>query len=151
MKKEIAKQEITHAESLDTAAALPNLNGMITHPAPLSIQYWGGETPGEYKDVYIFGIGLADVMSMETKELKPMECVFMVEITPEGEIIRWYSAAVKLVGDVKVAISRGDILTPLPGQSATGVRIVYEGKREMPNKHHMSVWKILKLIMPESA
>jgi hypothetical protein len=138
--------EEIRAASLDTAGALPSLNGSVEHFTPLSISYWSPETPGEYKDCFVFGVGDADIQDFETKETKSVECVFILEQTPDNHLVRWYSASRILVGTVKSAISRSEIIQ---ATYLTPVRIIYKGLKRTKTGKNAADWQVMRLIVAD--
>lgn len=132
------------AANLDTAQSLPSLENATAHPAPLSIAYWSPTEAGESKSVFVFGVADAEIQDMETKEPKTAECVFLLEQTADNQLLRWYSASKILVGSIKSAIDRGEIL---PGTYLTPVRITYKGLKRTKSGKNAANWEILRLII----
>ena len=135
--------EQLQASRLDTQQNLPDLSKAKRHFVPLNIEYWTPEKEGEEKLVYIHSVGLHEVPDMETGEIKQLECVMMLERS--GDMVKRYlNAGRVLVGNIKDAIHRGEIV---PGTTLTPVAIIYLGKR--PNKSNAKVsnaWQIMPII-----
>lgn len=81
----------------------------LKHFIPLSIEYWSPQAEDEEKLVYVAGVSFHDVPDMETAEIRSVECVLLLE--QQGDTLcRFISASRVLVGNIKDAIIRGDIV-----------------------------------------
>jgi len=132
------------AHSLDNKnTELADLKNAGRHFVPLNIEYWTPQAEGEEKLVYIHSVGLHEVPDMETGEIKQLECVMMLERS--GDVVKRYlNAGRVLVGSIKDAITRGEIV---PGTTLTPVAIIYLGKRQNKSNSKISnAWQIVRLI-----
>jgi hypothetical protein len=123
---------------------MPMLAEAEAHPAPLTIEYWSPAAEGEFKNVFIFGVADGEVRDMKTKEIKIQECAYLIEQTDDGRLLRWHTAAAVLVGNIKSAISRNEII---PGTKLTPVRIIYKGLKRTKSGNNAASWEILRLIV----
>ena len=135
--------EQIYAANIETAATLPSLENATAYPAPLSVNYWSPSKVGDSKDGFVMGIMDADVIDMDSKKPKTMECMFFIEQSGES-LLRWYSASMILVGNIKSAIDRGEII---PGTHLTPVRITYKGIKRTKATRNAADWEILRLIV----
>lgn len=134
------------ATQFSTISVLPDLKNAQKHFMPLSEDYWSPQIEGEEKLVFICGIGDKEVSDMETGEVKVLECVLFIE-RQEDTLVRLYSASKVLVGNVKDAIRRGEII---PNCSLTPVSIKYLGqKKNKSNAKLSNRWQIIPLIVSE--
>lgn len=115
------------------------------HFVPLNIDYWSPKEAGEEKLVYIHGIDIHEVPDMDSGELKQLECVMLLE-RQDDTLKRLISASRILVGNIKDAIQRGEII---PNTTLTPVSITFLGKGTNSSNARMSNrWQIIPLIMP---
>jgi len=133
--------------NINTQKELPILQTASKHFVPLNIDYWSPKEAGEEKLVYIHGIDIHEVPDMDTGELKQLECVMLLE-RQDDTLKRLISASRILVGNIKDAIQRGEII---PKTTLTPVSITFLGKATNSSNSRMSNrWQIIPLIMPES-
>ena len=132
------------AESnLDTQSTLPDLAKAEKHFVPINIEYWTPEKEGEEKLVYIHSVGNHEIPDMETGEIKVLECVLLLEHI-DGVIRRYQQAGRVLVGNIKDAIQRGEIV---PGTALTPISIKYLGQKKNKSNSKMSNrWEIIPLV-----
>jgi len=129
--------------NLDTQKQLPDLAKAKKHFVPLSIEYWTPEKEGEEKLVYIHSVGIHEVPDMDTGEIKQLECVMFLE-KQDDVVKRFINAGRVLVGNIKDAIKRGEIIA---GTTLTPVSITYLGKKQNRSNARISnVWQIIPLI-----
>lgn len=142
-KKGLYSAEKIEQSNLDTQKQLPDLSKAKKHFVPLSIEYWTPTNEGEEKLVYIHSIGMHEVHDMDTGEIKQLECVMMLE--KQGDIVKRYiNAGRVLVGNIKDAIQRGEIVE---GTILTPLSITYLGKKQNNGNARISnMWKIIPLI-----
>jgi hypothetical protein len=132
--------------NISTQAVLPKLEAKNKGFIPVSVEYWSPATEGEEKLVYIAGVSYHDVPNMDTGEISSVECVMMLE-QQEDKLCRYISASKVLVGNIKDAISRGDIV---PMTTLTPVAIAFIGKKKNRGNGKMSNrWQIIPLIVTE--
>jgi len=142
-KKGLYSSEQIKASNLDTQKNLPDLTQAKKHFVPLSIDYWTPTQEGEEKLVYIHSVGLHEVPDMDTGEVKQLECVMFLE--KQGDVVkRFINAGRVLVGNIKDAINRGEIVE---GTTLTPVAITYLGKKQNSTNARISnCWQIIPLI-----
>ena len=135
------------AESnIDNQSSLPDLASSKEHSVPLNIEYWSPQAEGEEKRVYVYGIQYHEVPDMKTGELKILECVVFIERI-DDKLMRFISASKVLVGNIAVAIKRGDII---PQSTLTPVSIKFLGqKKNRTNSQLSSRWQITPLIVSD--
>lgn len=132
--------------NISTQTALPKLEAKNKGFIPLSVEYWSPTAEGEEKLVYVAGISFHDVPDMETGEINSIECVMLLE-QQDDKLCRFISASKVLVGNIKDAIGRGDIV---PMTTLTPVAITFVGKRKNRGNGRMSNrWQIIPLIVAE--
>ena len=132
------------AADIGNQTSLPSLVDAPKHFIPLSIEYWSPQAEGEEKLVYVAGVSFHDVPDMETSEIRSVECVLLLE--QQGDTLcRFISASRVLVGNIKDAIMRGDIL---PMTTLTPVSITFMGqKKNRSNAKLSNRWKIVPIIV----
>lgn len=129
--------------SLSSTTNLPELAELKPHFVPLSTEYWTPSAEGEEKLVFIAGISNHEVPDLTTGEIKVLECVLMLEPV-DGVLTRYISASKVLVGNIKDAINRGEII---PMSTLTPVAIKFLGqKKNKSNAKLSNRWQILPLI-----
>lgn len=134
------------AAQLDKQENLPDLNGAKRHFMPMTVEYWSPEKEGEEKEVYIAGVEHHEVPDMETAEIRSIECVLMLE--KQGDkLVRYINASRILVGNIKEAIRRGEIV---PMTVLTPVAIKYLGLKKTKSGKNAARWQILPLIIQEA-
>ena len=132
------------AANIGNQISLPSLVEAPKHFIPLSVEYWSPQAEGEEKLVYIAGIDLHDVPNMETGEINSVECVMLLE-QQDQTLCRFISASKVLVGNIKDAISRGEII---PMTTLTPVSIKFLGqKKNRSNAKLSNRWQIIPLIV----
>jgi hypothetical protein len=136
-------EQITQAHIHETSE-LPSLVETRAAPVPLSVEYWSPEKEGEFKRCWILGIEYMEVPDMQTGEIRELECVLLVEETPDGGKARYFNASKILVSNVKDAINRGEIV---PRSILTPVQIAYLGLKRCKNGNNAARWQILPLIV----
>lgn len=134
------------ASQLSTATSLPDLASQQRHFVPLSTEYWTPQQEGEEKLVFVAGISNHDVPDMETGEIKNLECVLLLE--RQGDVLmRFISASKVLVGNIRDAINRGEII---PMSTLTPVAIKFLGqKKNKSNAKLSNRWQIVPLIVAQ--
>ena len=131
--------------NINNQKELPSLQKANKHFVPLNIDYWSPKEAGEEKLVYIHGIDIHEVPDMDSGELKQLECVMLLE-KQDDTLKRLISASRILVGNIKDAIQRGEII---PKTTLTPVSITFLGKASNSSNSRMSNrWQIIPLIMP---
>jgi hypothetical protein len=126
---------------------LPSLSQTRAAPVPLSVDYWSPDTEGDSKRGWIIGITSMEVPDMENGEIRDLESVLLVEECDDGKKRRWFNASRVLVGNVKDAIRRGEII---PASILTPVQIVYRGQKKNRSNQRLSKrWEILPLIVAQ--
>lgn len=144
-KKELYTVDQIQRSSLDTQQALPDLSKATRHFVPLTIEYWTPEAEGEEKLVYVHSVDFHEVADMETGELKQLECVLFLEKN-DGQVKRFINAGRVLVGNIKDAMGRGEIVA---GTTLTPLSITYIGKKKNKSNSKLSnIWQIIPLILP---
>lgn len=134
------------ASNIANQPALPALNSEQKHFVPLSVEYWSPQVEGEEKLVFVAGIDFHDVPDMETGEIRSVECVLLLE-HKDDTLCRFISASKVLVGNIKDAINRGEII---PMTVLTPVSIKYLGqKKNRSNAKLSNRWQIVPLIVGE--
>lgn len=129
--------------NIDNQKNLPDLNKSTKHFVPINIDYWSPKDPGEEKLVYIHGVDIHEVPDMDTGELKQLECVMLLE-KQDDTLKRLISASRILVGNIKDAINRGEII---PKTTLTPVAITFLGKKQNSSNSRISNrWQITPLI-----
>ena len=142
-KKEIYTAEQLKDSALDAQKSLPDLSKAQRHFVPLTIEYWTPEKEGEEKLVYVHSVGLHEVPDMDTGELKQLECVLLLEKQGD-QVRRFINAGRVLVGNIKEAIARGEIMA---GTTLTPLSITYIGKKQNKSNARISnIWQIIPLI-----
>lgn len=136
--------EQVEAANIGNQTALPSLAEAPKHFIPLSVEYWSPQLEGEEKLVYVAGVDYHDVPDMETAEIRAVECVLLLE--QQGDTLcRFISASRVLVGNIKDAIARGDII---PMTTLTPVSITFMGqKKNRSNAKLSNRWKIVPIIV----
>lgn len=131
--------------NINNQKELPSLQKANKHFVPLNIDYWSPKEAGEEKLVYIHGIDIHEVPDMDSGELKQLECVMLLE-KQDDTLKRLISASRILVGNIKDAIQRGEII---PKTTLTPVAITFLGKAtNSSNSRTSNRWQIIPLIMP---
>ena len=129
---------------LSTQQHFPDLTTAAKHIVPLSIEYWSPTEAGEEKLVYIHSIGDHDVPDLETGDIKTLECVMLLE-NSNGTIKRFINASRVLVGNIRDAVNRGEII---PATTLTPLSITYLGTRKnRSNAFSSSCWQIIPLVV----
>ena len=132
------------AANIGNQTDLPALAEAPKHFIPLSVEYWSPQDEGEEKLVYVAGVDFHDVPDMETGEIKSIECVLLLE-QQDNTLCRFISASRVLVGNIKDAITRGDII---PMTTLTPVSITFMGqKKNRSNAKLSNRWKIVPIIV----
>jgi len=135
-------EEVNQA-NLSTQQDFPDLSVATKHIVPLSIEYWSPIEVGEEKLVYIHSIGSHDVPDLETSKVKTLECVMLLE-NNNGRMRRFINASRVLVGNIRDAIHRGEII---PATTLTPLAISYLGTaKNRSNAFSSSRWQIIPLI-----
>lgn len=130
--------------NIATQTSLPALTEAQKHFVPLSVEYWSPQVEGEEKFVYVAGIDFHDVPNMETGEINSVECVLLLE-QKDDALCRFISASKVLVGNIKDAINRGEIV---PMTVLTPVSIKYLGqKKNRSNAKLSNRWQIIPLVI----
>jgi len=145
VKKEIGVYSAEQVEqaSLDAQNNLPDLTQAKRHFVPLNIEYWSPEQAGEEKLVYIHSIGKYEMPDLETKEIKELVCVMLLEKT-DNQVKRFINASRVLVGNIQDAINRGEIV---PKTTLTPVSITFLGSfKNSSNAFSSNRWQIIPLI-----
>ena len=132
------------AADISNQSSLPSLVDVPKHFIPLSIEYWSPQAEGEEKLVYVAGIDFRDVPNMETGEINSLECVLLLE--QQGDTLcRFISASKVLVGNIKDAINRGEII---PMTTLTPISIKFLGqKKNRSNAKLSNRFQIIPLIV----
>lgn len=139
--------EQIQAAVINETTDLPSLSQTRAAPVPLSVEYWSPEHEGDTKRGWIIGIVPMEVPDMETGEIRDLESVLLVEECEDGNKRRWFNASRVLVGNVKDAIRRGEIV---PASILTPVQIVYRGQKKNRSNQRLSKrWDILPLIVAQ--
>ena len=135
--------DVIRDSNLNEQKSLPDLQQSNRHFVPMTIEYWTPTEEGEEKLVYIHSVGIHQVPEMTTGEVKDLECVMMLE--KQGDVVkRFINAGRVLVGNIKDAVSRGEIV---PGTTLTPVSITYIGKVKNKSNAMMSNrWQIMPLV-----
>ena len=132
------------AANIGNQTDLPALAEAPKHFIPLSVEYWSPQVEGEEKLVYVAGVDFHDVPDMETGEIRAVECVLLLE-QQDNTLCRFISASRVLVGNIKDAITRGDII---PMTTLTPVSITFMGqKKNRSNAKLSNRWKIVPIIV----
>ncbi|MBS3953667.1 MAG: hypothetical protein KGZ88_12025 [Methylomicrobium sp.] len=132
---------------LDKQSQLPSLTDAKRHFMPMTVEYWSPEKEGEEKLVFIAGVEHHEVPDMETGEIKSIECVLMLE-NQGDKLVRYISASRILVGNIKEAIRRTEIV---PMTTLTPVSIKYLGLKKTKSGKNAARWQILPLIIEQGA
>lgn len=134
------------SSQLVNATSLPDLASQKQHFVPLSTEYWTPAQEGETKRVFVAGIDMHEVADLETGEIKMLECVMLLE--HQGDVLmRFISASKVLVGNIRDAITRGEII---PMSTLTPVSIKFMGqKKNKSNAKLSNRWQILPLVVDE--
>ena len=110
---------------------------------PLAVEYWS-PVEGDEKRVFIAGINYHEVPDLETGEVKQLECVMMLERQGDS-LMRYISASKVLVGNIKDAIKRSEII---PMSTLTPVAIRFLGQKKNKSNGKLSHrWLITPLIV----
>ncbi len=134
------------ASHLNNVQSIPDLSNATKHFMPINVEYWTPQTEGEEKKVYIAGINMQEVPDMETGEIKTLECVMMLE-RQDNSLVRFISASKVLVGHVRDAIHRGEII---PMSTLTPVSIKFLGqKKNKSNAKLSNRWQIIPVIVAQ--
>jgi len=129
--------------SLETQTFLPDLAQTQKHFVPLTIEYWSPSEVGEEKLVYVHSIGSHEVPDLETGKIKTLECVMLLE-QRNGTVSRYINASRVLVGNIRDAIQRGEIV---PNTTLTPLSISYLGSfKNRSNSFNSSRWQISPLV-----
>ena len=139
-------EQIAAAAINDATSELPSIVGKHIKPSPigLSVEYWSPEKEGETKHVWVLGIENREVIDMESGEAKLLECVLMVQHTDDSKLLRYYSASKILVGTIRSAIERGEII---PSTLLTPVAITYTGLKRTKSGRNAARWEVRPLIV----
>lgn len=114
-------------------------------PLPITVEYWSPQAPGESKRVYVAGIQPTEILDIQKGEIKTLSAVYLLEVTAEGQVKKWMTAAAVLVGAISEAIRRGQII---PGTDKTPVKITFLGKvKNRTNAMMSNRWEILPLVV----
>jgi len=135
-------EQIQQAQ-LATQSNLPTLTQHQKHFVPLTIEYWSPSETGEEKRVYVHSIGNHEVPDLETGDVKTLECVMLLE-QRDGNVTRYINASRVLVGNIRDAIHRGEII---PNTTLTPIAIIYLGTaKNRSNAFSSSRWQITPLV-----
>ena len=132
------------ASQLDTAQSIPDLAEAPKHFMPSNVEYWTPAAEGEEKRVFVAGISHHDVADMKTGEIRPLECVMLLERQGDS-LMRYITASKVLVGNIKDAIQRQEII---PMSTLTPVAIKYMGQKKNKSNGKLSNrWLITPLVV----
>ena len=132
------------AESnLSNASQLQDLSNAAEHFMPLGIDYWSPEKHGESRAAFITGVDIEIVPDFNTKQPIELECASMAERQGD-KLIRLRSGSKILVGIIKSAIERGEII---PMTQLTPVRITYLGKKKSKSGNQCDNWQVTPLVV----
>lgn len=138
-------EQIAAAKIDDTTTELPSLHdGVRPSPIGLSVEYWSPQDAGESKHCWVLGIEPREVVDMQTGEAKILECVLLIEQTPDQKILRFYNASKILVGTIREAANRGEIVM---GSLLTPCAITYLGLRRCKNGNNAARWEVRPLVV----
>jgi hypothetical protein len=133
------------ASMIKKEADIPSIKDHSALLVPLIIQYWSPESEGESKRCWILGINEQEVADITTGELKMLECVLLVEETPEGKKVRYINGSKTLVGQVQALMDRKIIV---PCNALYPVKITYLGtKKNRKNSFRSARWEIVPLVV----
>lgn len=142
LSQRFTESEISAAQ-LDQQKSLPDLGGAKKHFVPTTVEYWSPANDNEEKLVFIAGVDFHEVPDMDTGEIKSIECVLMLE--KQGDkLVRYINASRILVGNIKDAIRRGEIV---PMTTLTPVAIKYLGLKKTKSGKNAARWQIFPLIL----
>ena len=131
------------ASQLDQAQSIPDLTEVKKHFMPIAVEYWS-PVEGEEKRVFVAGISMHEVPDLETGEVKQLECVMLLE-RQDDSLMRYINASKVLVGNVKDAIQRQEII---PMSLLTPVAIKCLGQKKNTSNGKLSTrWLIPPLIV----